>query len=430
MNVLELTFSSTEEGTEDKIGDKNIIWKDILREGDFPITPGRKRKIPFKVVPSGKSSVTGDLITISMSELMKSYDDKAFESVTIPLRHPKPEDKDDVLNNSGYVEGLRVVKKNNRHVMQAGLGFTEPDIGGKVRRGTIPNVSSGIVFDFTRKADGTKFPSALNHVCLTKTPWIDDLEPFKKVYASDDVPEDTRIDVVDFDDEETAKPDKAEIVWNENDSFSWVRSQVQVALNPPEPRDPEVPMMPRPMYDVMDISRDNTALVTEWFKGDQRRWVIPFDIGEDKVTVSPATRWVEVREAMIAASDTPAFDERTFTRLVERLSEQLSVNLGDVGRNFVIDDISTDGYARIDDDTNGVSWIARFVDFGDSVALASTSDWERTTRASNPAAETLSPSSAAPSVPRTVPVFNMDTPEGRVAAARNKRRQMMSRNSQ
>ena len=59
-DVLELLFSSTEEGIADKVGDKKIIWKDILREGEFPVTPGRKRKIPFKVVPDGKSSVTPD----------------------------------------------------------------------------------------------------------------------------------------------------------------------------------------------------------------------------------------------------------------------------------------------------------------------------------------------------------------------------------
>ena len=189
-HVLELIFSSTDEGIEDKIGDKPIIWKDIMREGEFPVTPGRKRKVPFKIVPTGKSSATNDLVTISMAEVMESFDDKAFETVTIPLRHPKPGDTDDVLNNSGYVEGLRIVKKNDKHYLQGGLGFTEPDVAGKVRRGTIPNVSSGVFFNFTRKADDKTFGAALNHVCLTKQPWIDDLEPFARVYASDDAIDD------------------------------------------------------------------------------------------------------------------------------------------------------------------------------------------------------------------------------------------------
>ena len=39
--------------------------------------------------------------------------------------------------------------------------------------------------------------------------------------------------------------------------------------------------MPRPYYEVLDVSRDDTALVEEWFKGDRKRWVIPFDIGDN-----------------------------------------------------------------------------------------------------------------------------------------------------
>ena len=234
--VLELFFASDDSGTDDKIGDKKIIWKDILREGHFPVTPGRKRKIPFQVVPSGTSSVTPDLITISMSQLMESYQDKAFESVTIPLRHPKPGDEADVLNNTGYVEGLRIVKRGDKHYLQGGLGFTEPDVAGKVRRGTIPNVSSGIFFDFTRKSDAKEFPVALNHVCLTKHPVVDDLEPFKRVYASDEAIEDAelKIDVVDLQDDDNNGDDNAtaQVVWNEQTSTKWIVSEIQSALSP------------------------------------------------------------------------------------------------------------------------------------------------------------------------------------------------------
>ena len=81
--VLELFFDSKGEAVEGKSGDKSVIWKDILREGEFPVTPGRKRKIPFRVVPTGKTTVTKDLITISMSDVMASHEAKAFESVTM-----------------------------------------------------------------------------------------------------------------------------------------------------------------------------------------------------------------------------------------------------------------------------------------------------------------------------------------------------------
>ena len=423
MNVVELIFSSTEATTDDKVDEKPIIWKDILREGEFPITPGRKRKTPFKVVPLGKSSVSDDLITISMDELMKSHEDRAFESVTIPLRHPKPEDDKEVLNNSGYVEGLRVVKRDGKHYMQAGLGFTEPDIAGKVRRGTIPNVSSGIVFDFTRKADGKHFASAINHVCLTKQPWIDDLEPFKKVYASDDsVGAQDDISVVDLDDgegEAASGGDTAEIVWNEQASMNWVRSEVQAALSPKRPDDPSIPLMPQPEYYVQDISRDDTALVEEWFKGDRKRWVIPFDLSENEVSISPATRWVEVREAMIAASDD--FEEHTYGRLREKLSVELSNNLGEVGKSFSVEELSTDGRVKIKNAENGSVFLAEYVDLGVVVILSSTADWERIPA---PVADAEQPVPAP--TPRVVPVHDLNTPEGRVAAARQRRRQLLS----
>jgi hypothetical protein len=419
--ILELIFASTEAGIEDKAGDKKIIWKDILREGDFAITPGRKQKVPFKVTPTGKSSAADRVI--SMAELMKSFEDKAFDTVTIPLRHPKPGEPEDVLNNSGYVESLRVVKKDGKHYMQAGLGFTEPDVAEKVRRGTIPNVSSGILFDFNRKADDKRFPVALNHVCLTKQPWIDDLEPFKRVYASDDAitDDDITIDVVDLDDN-TADDGgaKAEIVWNEQASLNWVRSEVQAALTPDEPQDLEVPRMPQPMYSVIDISRDDTALVEEWFRGDRKRWVIPFDLAENKVTVSPATRWVEVREAMVAASDD--FEERTYGKLFDKLSVELSETLGEVGKTLQVEDISTDGRVCITDTNNKSAFLASYVEFGDRVMLSGTAEWERIPA---PVADAEQPA-PAPTRKKVVSLYDETTPEGRVAAARQRRRLMLS----
>src|SRR5580765_1458914 len=427
--VLELIFSSTEAGIEDKAGDKKIIWKDILREGEFPVAPGRKRKTPFKIVPTGKSSVTNDLITISMAEILQAHDDKAFESVTIPLRHPKPGDDQDVLNNSGYVEALRIAKKNGKHVMQAGLGFTEPDVGDKVRRGTIPNVSSGILFDFVRKSDEKKFPVALNHVCLTKQPWIDGLDQFKRVYASDEaIDDDLNIEVVDLDEAASSgdggggstEPDKAEIVWNEQTSYQWVRNEVQASLEPTPPGDPSVPQMPQPMYAVEDISRDDTALVTEYFRGDRKRWVIPFELGDNKVTVAPATRWVEVREAMIAASDGP-FEDKSYGKLLEKLGVELSENLGEVGKSFSIEEVSTDGRVMIKDTVSEATFLASFTELGDHVFLSGTSDWESITAPVEPKPE---PTPA----PSTFSMVDEGTPEGRVAAARQRRQLLLSSN--
>jgi hypothetical protein len=425
VDVLELLFSSTEEGIEGSIGDKKIIWKDILREGEFPVTPGRKRKIPFRVVPEGKSSVTPSMITISMSELMQSYNDKAFESVTIPLRHPKPGDDQEVLNNSGYVEGLRIVKKGEKHFLQGGLGFTEPDVAGKVRRGSVPNVSSGILFDWVRKADDKKFPVALNHVCLTKHPIIDDLEPFKRVYASDEAidAEDIKIQVIDLDEEESSDDNTAEIVWNEQQSTNWIRTEIRAALSPEQPEIEGIPQMPRPFYEVLDVSREDTALVEEWFKGDRKRWVIPFTVGDNAVSISPATRWVEVREAMVAASDD--IDKKSYSALAVKLGEELRNMLGQVGEKYSIDQITTDGRVSVKNGDDFSVFAAQFVEFGETVLLSATSEWEQIK-----APEPKKKQSQSPANDVALSLMFDGTPEGRVAAARQRRRQMLSRKSQ
>jgi hypothetical protein len=420
--VLELFFDSKGEAVEGTSGDKKVIWKDILREGQFPVTPGRKRKIPFRVVPTGASSVTKDLITISMSELMASHEGKAFESVTIPLRHPKPGEEDDVLNNTGFVEGLRVVKKNDKHYMQAGLGFTEPDVAGKVHRGTIPNVSSGIFFNYHNKAQDKTFPTALNHVCLTKHPIMDDLEPFAKIYASDDdITGDFEIEVIELADDEgddSGDNNDAKVIWNEQMSTRWVMNELRAQLSPDEPEEVGVPHMPRPYYEVQDISRDDTALVEEWFKGDRKKWVIPFDIGDNKVTIAPATRWVEVREAMIAASDD--FEGKTYSVLLGKLTTELSDMLGDVGKNLAVQNVSTDGRVAIKDTSNEAVFLAEYVEVHDRVLLSATSEWERI--------EAPKPKEPPKPKPESKVVhLDTTTPEGRVAAARQQRRQLLSR---
>jgi hypothetical protein len=419
MQVLEL-FLASPEAIEDKIGDKTVIWKDILRVGEIPVTPGRKRKVPFKVTLDGPSSYNSDKIVVSMADLMSAHNGKAFESVTIPLRHPKPGDDEDVLNNSGYVEGLRIVKKNDNHYMQAALGFTEPDVAGKVRRGTIPNVSSGIFFNYHNKAQDKTFPVSLNHVCLTKTPIMDDLEPFKRVYASDDTldAKDLKIEVINLDESSDDGDDgnDAKIVWNEQASTRWVISEIRAQLSPEQPEIEGVPSMPRPYYDVLDVSREDTALVEEWFKGDRKRWVIPFTVGENKVSIAPATRWTEVREAMVAASED--FEQCSYAALADKLDEQLHVMLGDdVGKTYKVDQITTDGRVSVVNTSDSSAYLAEYVAVGSCVLLSATSDWTRIRE----------PAPPKPAPKKQIVSTDVSSPEGRVAVARQRRRQMLSR---
>lgn len=302
--ALELVFSSTEESTEEKLGDANVIWKDILPEGSIATTPGLNGAVvPFEVVTAGESKISPDKITVSMSDLIESFDDKAFSDVTIPDGHPKKGDS--ALNNTGYVRALRVVKKGAKQVMQAALGFTEPDAHGKVKRGTVPNVSAGVFLNFMRKHDRKKFRAALNHVALTKTPWMN-ISGFKKVFASDDIEgDDFEIVMATFAEEGEGSSDDStgDIVWNKEDSTQFVREAIRVALNPPIDPDQPQPTEGRAYYDVADISRSDTALVEEYYRGATKKFVIPFKFTDGKVELPPQLRWQEVEDALIAASD-------------------------------------------------------------------------------------------------------------------------------
>ena len=174
------------------------------------------------------------------------------------------------------------------------------------------------------------------------------------------------------------------------------------------------------MYAVEDISRDDTALVTEYFRGDRKRWVIPFELGDNKVTVAPATRWVEVREAMIAASDDP-FEDKSYGKLLEKLGVELSESLGEVGKSFSVEEVSTDGRVMIKDTVSEATFLASFTELGDHVFLSGTSDWESITAPVEPKPD------PAPA-PSTFSMFDETTPEGRVAAARSRRQVLLSSN--
>jgi hypothetical protein len=423
LHAIELNFDSPAEVTEQRLGEERVIWKDILPEGKFPLMPGvGGRKIPFEVVPTGESSLADR--RISMQDLIESYDQKAFPSgVTIPDGHPKvgPDGnlEDSALNNTGYVNGLRVVKKNDKHVLQAALGFTEPDVEGKVRRGSVPNVSSGVLFNWIRKSDARKFPAALNHVALTKVPWIDGLEPFKRVFASDEISEAV---VVQFDDEEVKKESGAEVIWNEIDGSNWLRTAVNTALNPqPEPGLEGMPQMTKPFYDVMDVAAvRKLALVTEFYKGDTKQWVVPFDISDDKVTISPSTRWVEGQQALIAASDQP-YGELTPDKLTDRL--QVALDQMQHGEGFQIESVAFDNRCHIRNKETGQGFAAPFSLAGGGVFLHDASYWERTDRVPPTVEPQQQPDYSRSNV---APLYDKDTPEGRVAAARARRRALLA----
>ena len=438
---LILNFASTDV-EEGKLGDDTVLWKDLMAEGMVARTPGMKEKVPFKVIHTGRSSSRNGSITVSMSDLCEAFDAKAFQDVTIPDGHPKPDKVlpdgrvikgDSALNNTGYVRGLRVVQKTVKggpqdgkeiHVLQAGLGFTEPEVAAKVRRGSVPNVSAGVYFDFVRKADDRYFRAALNHAALTKQPWMQDLEPFERVYFADG--EDEYVVQELLLDEDKQDGNDAKVIWNDAVAANSIRQQISGFLNPqpsPEEQAIGVPERPRAFYYVEDVTHDepNLARVEESYRGKTTNFVVPYSVDDDgKVTVSPQAHWQEGKQAMIAASDPDDNLERFQERSVEATRERLVVALDDLfgeGHKLVVGQMSMDGRALIRNSTTGAEHLARFREVGAHAYFTDTADW---TTVKLPSSNRPDVTPAAPP-PTTEVTFDLNTPEGRVAAARQRR---------
>jgi hypothetical protein len=168
--VAELFFSDA--GAE--VDSDGLVWKTFLREGTWAYSPGTgtKLKKPLTITKSGKSDP--EKLVISMAELKRNFDAGVIQHVTVPLSHDdKPHE------NTGFVKKLRYGKDvEGRTTLEAALSFTEPDIKGKIDRGTIPNVSGGIHFNYIDKEKGRKFTSALGHIALTPKPWLQGMAPF------------------------------------------------------------------------------------------------------------------------------------------------------------------------------------------------------------------------------------------------------------
>lgn len=160
-----------------------LLWKTILREGEWKFSPGPDSKAKAKKLTVTKEgSSDANKLIISMSELKKNFEAGAVEHVTIPTSHA-----DTVLENTGFIRKLRIGSDDKgRAILEAGMEFTEPEVKGKAERGTIANTSAGVLFDYIHKEKGKKFKSVLAHAALTNRPWINGMKPFG-VQASDEL---------------------------------------------------------------------------------------------------------------------------------------------------------------------------------------------------------------------------------------------------
>lgn len=316
-------FCASGKASEDADG---LIWKQALREGTWKRNP----------IPTAK----GPLVINKrfLDELVASFDDGAWEFVTIPLSH-----KDEADKNTGYVRKLKVVKdpkRKGKHVLMAGMEFTEPDIKEKVLRGSIANVSVGVGFNVERTEDGKVYPKVLKHLALTNMPWINGLAPFGEMAAAQNVM--IPLDELDLEfdaDVEINLVRPAKPKFDETDSFDALRNKISsIVMNYKEDYDGTVVPWDETMgyqgYSYLWVSGVNkkTALIT-CGGGDlgyeQRGYVANYKVGDDgEVSLDAPSEWMPVQKTWVKLSQefsleeaAPEIDQET-AELIESLTEE------------------------------------------------------------------------------------------------------------
>lgn len=418
---------------------RKVFWKDMLIEGKYPMSPGPGGAVdlPMTVIRDGESSYATR--TISMSDVIDAHNGSAFKYVTVPTKHT-----DELLDNTGYVpspegvikasDAMKIEERDGKAVLRAALAFTEPDVEGKVERGTIPDTSGGFFFNHMNKHQRRRWRCAMKHACLTKVPFMGNLTPFTAAFADDDeIPDDYEVEFYEFaddtvvDDNPASGGKTAEIVWDDNFALGGIRQKVENALSPDPAPDEGMdrPQLPKPSYYVEDVAVQDgkyAAKVNEYYRGDSTTWVIPFTKGDDgEVTMAPATRWIEGRNAMIAASDAD-FEPMSSDKVLERLRVNLADTLGD--DKYEPKAVTLDQRVHVENRESGVEFIAPFFMSGaGDVQVALPAHWDRVKGASTER-EKKQPTPTPP--PKVTLSDDLSTPEGRVEAARRRRLSVMS----
>jgi hypothetical protein len=177
MNEPEYTLSELYCAANDVAEDDDSIVKTVLRTGRWRYSPepGTQRPIdkPINVIDGHSDDPSK---AIGLGDIIDSFNQNAKDHVTVPLSH-----NNKVNENTGFIKDLFVdddPDNPGNKLLKAKFNFTDPEIKEKVKNGSIANTSVGLFFDYIRKQDGKKFKTALDHVALTNSPWIDGMEPF------------------------------------------------------------------------------------------------------------------------------------------------------------------------------------------------------------------------------------------------------------
>jgi hypothetical protein len=327
--------------------DNGLIWAPILRSGMLATRPGpngEKLDEPLIFVPGHSNDPTK---AIGLEDIVDAFNDNAIEYVTIPTSH-----ENNLLENTGYIKQLVIAdskKFPGEKVVLAAHEFTEPDIKGKVQRGTIPSRSSGILYDYKNTTTGKVYPVALDHTALTHKPWMGGISAYGS--KSSDFSERTIISMMLSEkditvpenkldppklisqlSQEITEPPKtektaskgeflADIQWGEKPSYHDIENQVERILDTFEPDFDSYPQ-----YFVIDITDGKALVKVNYGVGqDDDAWVVPYTVDDKNVVhLSSFSQWIDVSKRWVNDTIDPKEDKEQLDKLGKGmgLSEQ------------------------------------------------------------------------------------------------------------
>lgn len=299
-----------------------LIWAPIIRSGTLAMRPdgkGGKKAEPLVFV---KGHAVDSNKEIGLQDLLEAFEDQAVEHVTIPKTHAN-----DTLENTGAIVKMKIVDSTlvpGEKVILGGHKFTEPDVEGKVERGSILSRSCGILHNYTNTETGRTYPHVVEHVALTNRPWVTKMEP----YGSDCFSEGREVVPMLLSQELTIEPPKidpkaprkpifstrdpienlglelADVQWGDEPSLRQIQTQLYETLRglgrSPDYDEGNV------YFDVMDVTPTKALVQCDYgdVQGDMDAWVIPFAVDDQgNLSLADFAEWKPVEQKWVTDDD-------------------------------------------------------------------------------------------------------------------------------
>lgn len=331
--------------------DKGLIWAPITRSGMLATRPGpngEKLDDPLVFVPGHSKDQRKE---IGLEDIVDAFKDGAIEHVTLPIDMRVAGENISAHNNAlyqntGLIKDLRIAdskKMPGEKVILAAHEFTEPDIKGKIERGTIPSRSCGLLYDYKNTTTGKVYPIALEHVALTSKPWVGGMAAYGSEEFSDRqvVPmmlSEKSINIKIDHPIEKISPTKlaqetatfetnkvrsnsqseflADVQWGDAPSYNDIRNQINSIL---EKMSPDFDSYPS--YNLLDLTDDKCLIKVNYGIGpDQDAWVCPYSIEGEDVKLAPFTDWIDVTKKWVSDTVDPEQDKKELNKL--KMSEE------------------------------------------------------------------------------------------------------------